>query len=309
VKRYVVMRLLEGLVSLFVLATLVFILARLIGNPVDMMLPGDASWDERERMIHDLGLDRPIYEQYVEFMGGLLTGDLGESIKFKRPIMELFLLYFPNTFKLALVTLAMAFVLGFALGMLSAIHRGSPIDHFSRVVAVIGQSAPVFWIGLMLMLLFAVNLKILPVARMGGWDSYILPAFTSSLFTLAGTARLLRSSMLEVLDTEYVKLARIKGVAPGKVVWKHCLRNAIIPVFTFAGMQLAGLMGGAVVVETVFAWPGVGRLIYQGITGRDYPVVQGCILVVGFMIIAINLIVDILYGYVDPRIRVAGGRR
>jgi peptide/nickel transport system permease protein len=167
------------------------------------------------------------------------------------------------------------------------------------------MSAPAFWLGLMLMLIFAVRLELFPIARMGGLDSYILPGFTLSFFQLAGTARLVRSNMIEVLDSEYVKLARIKGVSSFMLVWKHSLRNALIPVVTFSGMQLAFLFNGSVVIESVFAWPGVGRLIYQAITGRDYPLVQGCLLIIGFMIVIISLAVDILYLYIDPRIRFA----
>jgi len=306
--RYIVMRLVQGIITLFVLATLVFVLARLIGNPVDMLLPSDATLAEREFAIHRLGLDRPYYVQYGEFMGGLLRGDVGDSIKFSQPVAELFFQRFPNTLKLATVVITIAMVLGFALGMVSATHRESLVDHFSRAVSVIGMSAPAFWVGLVLMLVFAVRLDLLPVARMGGPESYILPGFTWSLFTLSGTARLVRSSMIDVLDSEYVKLAQIKGVSPSAVVWKHCLRNALLPVITFAGMQVAFLFHGSVVIESVFAWPGVGRLIYEGITGRDYPLVQGCLLIVGFIIVVINLAVDLLYAYIDPRIRYAGGK-
>jgi peptide/nickel transport system permease protein len=306
--RYIVMRLGQGAVALFILATLVFLLARVIGNPVDMLLPDDALPKEREAMIHKLGLDQPLYVQYGEFMGSLLRGDVGVSIAFGRPVAELFFERFPNTLRLATVAIAIALVFGFTLGMVSATHRGSPIDHFSRAVSVIGMSAPSFWVGLMLMLIFAVWLGLVPVARVGGPDSYILPGFTLSFVTLAGIARLVRSSMIDVLDSEYVKLARIKGVSPNMVVWKHCLRNALLPVATFVGLHLAFLLNGSVVIESVFAWPGVGRLVYQGITGRDYPLVQGCLLIIGFIVIAMNLAVDLLYAYIDPRIRLAGGR-
>jgi peptide/nickel transport system permease protein len=306
--RYIVARLGQGVIALFFLVTLVFVLARLIGNPVDMMLPSDATPADREAMIRKLGLDRPYYVQYAEFMGGVLKGDVGESFSLGKPVMELFLSRFPNTIRLATVAMTIAMVFGFALGVASGTHRGSPIDHLCRAVSVIGMSAPAFWVGLMLMLIFAVRLDLLPVARMEGPESYILPGITLSFVTLAGTARLIRSSMIDALDSEYVKLARIKGVSPNVVVWKHCLRNALLPVVTFAGVHLAGLLNGSVVIESVFAWPGVGRLIYQGILGRDYPLVQGCLLIVGFMIIAINLAVDILYSYIDPRIRVAGGK-
>ncbi|MFN2184014.1 MAG: ABC transporter permease [Anaerolineae bacterium] len=307
--RYLAARVLQGIVTLLVLITLVFILTRVIGDPVDLLLPDSATPEERDRMIHKLGLDRPFYVQYAEYIGGLLRGDVGDSLKFNRPVTELFLERFPNTVRLALVTIFIAMVLGFTMGMLSATHRGSRLDTLFRALSVIGMSAPSFWVGLMLLLVFAVWLGIFPVAKAEGPAAYVLPAFTWSLFTLAGIARLVRSSMIEALDSEYVKLARIKGASPNRVVWKHCLRNALIPVVTFAGMQMAFLFAGSVVIESIFAWPGIGRLIYQGIIGRDYPLVQGCVLIVGFIIVTMSLAVDILYAYIDPRIRYAGGRR
>lgn len=306
--RYIIVRLLQGVVTLFFLATLVFVLARLIGNPVDMMLDPNASPAAREAMIARLGLDRPMPIQYAEYMLGVFRGDLGQSIKFGVPVTELFFSRFPNTVRLATVAIVIALVFGFLLGVLSGTRRGSAFDHFARAVSVIGMSAPSFWLGLMLMLVFSVHLGLLPIARMGGPASYVLPAFTLSFVTLAGIARLVRSSMIEVLDSEFVKLARIKGVSRTAIVWKHCLRNALLPVLTFTGVHLAGLLNGSVVIEAVFAWPGVGRLIYEGIVGRDYPLVQGCLLIVGFLIIIINLLVDISYSYVDPRIRIAGAR-
>lgn len=304
--RYIVMRLGQGIVILFVLVTFVFVLARLIGTPVDMMLPVEATMADREAMIHQLGLDRPLYVQYGEYMGSLLRGDVGDSIRVQKPVAELFFYYFPNSVRLGLCAITIAMIFGFILGMASGTHRGSLIDKFSRAVSVIGMSAPNFWVGLMVMLIFAVQLDLFPVAQMRGPASYVLPAFTLSLFPLAGTARLVRSSMIDVMDSEYVKLARIKGVSPNMVVWKHGLRNALIPVLTFFGIHLAGILNGSVVIESVFAWPGVGRLIYQGIVQRDYPLVQGCILIIGLLVVLINLAVDISYAYVDPRIRLAG---
>lgn len=307
--RYIAQRILQGIITLFILGTLVFVLARVIGNPVDLMLDSNATLEDREMMIHQLGLDRPYYVQYAEFMGGLIRGDLGHSIKFDQPVLGLFLQLWPNTVKLAAFALTIAMVFGLTLGIVAGTHRDSPIDRFCTALAVLGMSAPAFWLGLILMIVFAVRLDLLPVARMGGPASYILPGFTWSFFLLAGTARLVRSSMIEVLDSEYVKLARIKGVSPNMVVWKHCLRNVLIPVVTFAGVQLAHLLSGSVVIESVFAWPGTGRLLYQGIVGRDYPLVQGCLLIVGSIIVAISVVVDILYSFIDPRIRVLGGKQ
>jgi len=306
--RYARIRFFQGIITLLILATIVFILARLIGSPIDMLLPPDATLEQRQHIIQKLGLDQPLYVQYGKFIGDLLRGDLGDSFIFGKPVVELFLKRFPNTLRLAIVSVTIAMVFGLQLGVLSGTHRGSLIDRFSRVVSVIGMSAPSFWVGLMLMLIFAVQLRVLPVARMGGPDSYILPGLTWSFLLLAGTARLVRSSMIEVLDSEYVKLAWIKGVSRNMVVWKHCLRNALLPVFTFAGVQLALLLNGSVVIEAVFAWPGVGLLVYNGIVGRDYPLIQGCLIMVGSLIIVINFTVDILYSYIDPRIRITGSR-
>ncbi len=300
-------RVLAGIVTLYVLATLVFILARLIGNPVDMLLPPDATPADRDLMIHSLGLDQPMYVQYVQFLVSLLKGDLGQSIKYQAPVVQLYFERLPNTLSLALVAIVVSVVVGFSLGMIAAVFRGSFLDRLSRLLSVIGMSAPSFWVGILLIIVFAVHLGVVPVARMGGPTSYILPGITWGLFLLAGIARLVRSSMIEVLDTEYVKLARIKGVSPFAIVWKHSLRNALLSVVTFIGTQIAFLISGSVAVESVFAWPGIGRLMYDGIVGRDYPLVQGCLLITGFLVIAINLAVDVVYAYIDPRIRVIEG--
>ncbi|MEJ0011201.1 MAG: ABC transporter permease [Bauldia sp.] len=306
--RQIARRLIQGVITLLVLATTVFVLARIIGNPVDMMLPSEATPDAREAMIHRLGLDEPYYVQYLRYIGGILHGNLGDSIKYNQPVLTLFAQSFPNTLKLAVVAMVFALIVGFAFGIAAATYRGTIIDSLTRVISVFGMSVPAFWAGLMLMLIFSVRLRLLPVARIEGPQSYVLPALTWSLFLLAGIARLVRSSMIEVMDTEYVKLARIKGVSPAMVIWKHCLRNALLPVVTFAGVQLAFLLNGSVVVESIFAWPGVGRLIYSGIIGRDYPLVQGCLLIVGFMIVTINIAVDVLYVYIDPRVAFGGAK-
>jgi peptide/nickel transport system permease protein len=304
--RFIADRLLQGLVTLLVLATAVFFLARIIGNPVDSLLPADATLADRQVMIHSLGLDQPIYVQYWTFIGGLLRGDLGTSIHYNVPVAALFFQRFPNTVALALVAFVFALVVGLVVGVISATHKNSLIDRVLRVVSVIGMSAPSFWIGLMLILFFSVRLRVLPVAQMGGPASYVLPAFTLSLFFLAGTSRLVRSSMIEVLDSEFIKLAKIKGLSPRKVIWRHALRNALIPVLTFAGLNLGSMLNGSVAIESVFAWPGIGRLVFEGISGRDYPLVQGCLLLVGFIIVLISVCVDVLYSFVDPRIRLAG---
>ena len=301
--RYIFNRFLQGLLSLLILAVIVFILARASGNPVDLLLPPDASPADEQHMIERLGLDRSYLVQFYEYISSALRGDLGTSIRYERPASDLFMQRLPNSLSLIGVAFLICIVIAIPLGVIAATHRGTYIDKGARVIAVVGIAAPSFWVSLVLMQVFAVNLQILPAARMGGPDHYILPAFSLSFFILAGMARLLRSSMVEILDSEFVKVARIKGASETVVVWRHCLRNALIPVLTFAGMYIALLMGGAIVTETVFAWPGVGRLAYEGIQFRDYPLVQAVVLMKGTLVIAINFVVDILYSYVDPRIR------
>ncbi|HWA19587.1 MAG TPA: ABC transporter permease [Devosia sp.] len=306
--RYIAFRVFQGVLTSLVLVTLVFFFTRVIGTPVDLLVPNEATPEMRAAAITRLGLDRPVYEQYFEYMGDLFRGDIGTSIKFRQSVVSMFLERFPNTVRLAVTALVLGMLVGVPLGVLSAVRRNKFVDHLVRSFSVIGMSAPNFWVGLMLMVLFAVHLRILPVARMSGFSSYILPAATLSLGLLAGTSRLVRSSLIEVMSSEYVKLARIKGVSASLVVWKHALRNALLPVLTFFGITFAGLINGSVAVETVFAWPGVGRLVYEGIVGRDYPLVQGCLLILGFLVIIISLLVDIIYAYVDPRIRYGRGK-
>ncbi len=301
--KFVLRRFLHGLVSLFILGTVVFFLARLIGNPVDLLLPPDATEVDRQRMIEQLGLDKPYPVQYVTYLADTLTGNLGTSIKFKRPVTELFFERLPNSLSLIFFAMVIALVVGLPLGVLAGTNQGKLIDRVSSGFAVIGIAAPSFWVGLVLMNIFAVQLRVLPSARMGDIDHYVLPGITLALMVVPGMVRLLRSGMIEALDSEFVKLARIKGVTRRMVIWKHCLRNSLIPVVTFVGMHLALMLGGAIVVETIFAWPGVGRLAYEGIQARDYPLVQGVVLIKGALIVFMNLLVDISYSYIDPRIR------
>ncbi|MBM2825728.1 MAG: transporter permease [Dehalococcoidales bacterium] len=255
-------------------------------------------------MIKQLGLDRPYHIQFIEFIGGLLHGDFGKSIRFGRPTTELFWSRLPNTLRLSGLAILLSISMAIPLGVLAGANRGSPLDTWTRVFAVIGIAAPSFWVGLMLMDVFAVRLMWLPAARMGGLDHYILPAFSLAFATLAAGMRLLRSSTVDLMDSEFIKLARIKGLSTPVVLWKHALRNALIPYMTFVGMQMGVIFSGTIVIETVFAWPGVGRLAYEGIVFRDYPLVQTCAIMQSIFIVGLNLAVDIAYGYVDPRIRV-----
>ncbi len=304
-QRYIAGRLIQCLVTLLVISLLVFALARLTGNPLDVMLPIDASAEIQEEMSRELGLDQPIYVQYARFVQSLLHGDLGTSIRTRKPVAELIGLRLPNTLKLVSFSTGMALLIALPLGVIAATRKGGFWDVGARTVALFGQSVPTFWAGIVLISVFAVNLDILPAGRKEGIESYVLPAVTLGLFgfMLAGVVRLLRGSMLDVLDSEYVKFARMKGLAEAVVTWKHALKNALIPVVTFVGFYFGILMAGSVVVETVFAWPGIGRLAFEAVQWRDYPVIQGVVLLVSTIILAANLVVDILYAYIDPRIR------
>lgn len=301
--RYISLRLLQGLVTAFVLLTLVFTFARVSGNPIDLVVSPDADLTERAAAAHRLGLDQPLYVQYFKFVGGLFHGDFGTSIRFNEPVTQLFVQAIPNTLRLAGLALLFALVLGIPLGVLSATQRGKLADYIARGISALSLSAPEFWVGMMLILVVALKLGWFPISGMGGPSSYVLPALTLSLPIMAGISRLLRSSMVESLDSEYIKLARIKGVSQRGIVWKHGLRNALLPVVTYLGINIVAMVGGSVTVETVFAWPGVGRMMYSGVSQQDYPLEQGILLILGLIVIVVNLLIDILYTYIDPRVR------
>lgn len=302
-QRYVLKRVLQSLLTLLVLSVIIFIVCRLTGDPVMLMLPDDASYEDVAQLRTALGLDRPLPVQYWRFLKNALQGDFGRSIKGQVPVLDLIKDRFPNSIKLGLVSLLITVVLAFPLGVMAAVKKGTAVDTLANLIAVLGQSLPQFWVGIVLIQVFAVYLRWLPVAGTGSFWHYILPGFTLGWFLVAGIMRLLRSSMLDVLDSEFVKLARIKGVPGWVVVWKHALKNAIMPVLTFAAIYLAILITGAILVETVFAWPGLGQLIYQGIVYRDFPVIQAVVLLTAVIVVSINFIVDIAYAYLDPRIR------
>lgn len=304
-QRYILHRFLQGVVLLFCVAIIVFALGRLTGNPVDLMLPEDATPEDREHLLRALGLDRPYYEQLYLFLAGAVRGDLGLSIRYRQPAVDLFFERLPNTLKLVPMAVGIAVVMSIPLGVLSAVYRGSIIDRLAGILAVLGIATPNFWLGIGLIYIFSVQLGLLPSARMGGPEHYILPAATLGTFAVAGMMRLVRSSMLEVMDSEFVKLARIKGLSELVVIWKHCLRNAMIPVLSLFGVFVALLVTGAIVTETVFAWPGIGRLTYEAVIFRDYPLLQAVILLDAVIVLGVNLVIDILYAYVDPRIRYA----
>jgi peptide/nickel transport system permease protein len=302
-QRYVFKRIFQSLLTLLVLSMLIFIVCRLTGDPVLLMLPDDASPEDVAQLRIALGLERPLPVQYWLFLKSAIQGDFGRSIKGQVPVLDLIKERLPNSIRLALVSLLITVILAFPLGVMAAVKKGTAIDTLANLIAVLGQSLPQFWVGIVLIQVFAVYLRWLPVAGNSSLWHYILPAFTLGWFLVAGIMRLLRSSMLDVLDSEFVKLARIKGVSGWSVVWKHALKNAVMPVLTFAAIYLAILITGAILVETVFAWPGIGQLIYQGIVYRDFPVIQAVVLLTAVIVVSVNFIVDITYGYLDPRIR------
>ena len=302
-QRYIVNRVLQSVIALLILSVVIFGLGRLTGDPVVLLLPPDATQEAEDLLRASLGLDQPLPVQYWLFISNAARLEFGDSLKARRPVTELIKPKVIISLKLGIVAMGITLLMGIPLGVLAAVKRGTPLDTMANMIAVLGQSLPQFWVGIMLIQIFTVRLDLLPASGTGGITHYILPAFTLGWFVAAGIMRLLRSSMLEALDGEYIKMARIKGLPEWKIVWKHTLKNALIPVLTFGGSYLAAFITGAILVETVFAWPGVGRLVYDAIIWRDFPVLQSLILMIAAVVISVNLIVDILYAYVDPRIR------
>jgi ABC-type dipeptide/oligopeptide/nickel transport system permease component len=301
--RYILNRLWQALISLFILVTVIFILARVTGSPVALLLPPDATAEQRALLTQKLGLDQPFYIQYLGFIRDVATGDLGTSLKYNKPTIDIYIERLPNTLSLAATAMFFSILIALPLGVIAGAKRGKLIDKAIMVFSVIGIAAPGFWVALLLIELFAVRLGVLPTGRVGGIEHYILPAFCLAFMGLAAATRLLRSNIVEVLDSEYVKLARIKGVHPNVVLWKHALRNSLITLISFLGTQIGIFLGGSLVIEMVFAWPGVGRLAYEGIVFRDYPLIQTTVLMQGILVVIANLLVDMLYSFVDPRIK------
>jgi peptide/nickel transport system permease protein len=304
--KYLAGRLAQTVLSMLVVISIVFVLTRLSGNPVDLLLDANATEQDHAILMRHLGLDQPLPVQYLIYVKNIALGDFGHSVLTRRPVTEHIWERLPATAELGFVAMALSVLIGVPLGMYSAVRRGGPLDTGARVFAVLGQSMPAFWLGLMLILLFGVVLGVLPAGGRGGFQHIILPAFTLGYFTSAAILRLTRSAMLEVLASDYIKFARLKGLHEQVVLWKHGLKNALLPVVTFAVMLFVQFLGGAVVTETVFAWPGLGRLILESITTRDYPIVQAGVLVLSALYLTGNLFVDVLYSYLNPRIRRAG---
>ena len=301
---YIVRRLLQAVLVLFGVTVIVFILVQLSGDPVLLMLSGTAATEQDlQELRQELGYNDPAVVQYLRYIGGVLSGDMGNSLRFKRPALDLVLERLGATALLAIAALVFAVVVAIPVGVLSAVKRNSWIDHFGMVLALLGQSLPLFWLGIMLVLIFAVRLRWFPASGIGSWQHLILPMITLGAYPMARIARLTRSSMLDVINEDYIITARAKGLTGLTVVVRHALRNAALPVVTIVGLMFGTLMAGAVITETIFAWPGVGLLTIQAIQNRDFPLVQAAVLVVSITFVFVNLGVDLLYAYIDPRIK------
>jgi peptide/nickel transport system permease protein len=301
--RFILIRIIQAIITLFVISIVVFSLARASGDPVMLMAPAMATMEDIEVIRKDLGLDKSLPEQYWVFLKNLAHGDLGESIHNRKAVSSLIGDRLPNTITLGLPAIFLAIIVSVVLGVTSAYKFGTWMDTGVKLLAVLGQALPSFWLAIAAIFIFAVWLGWLPTSGMGSPAHYVLPVLTLSFFTLPILTRLVRSSMLEVLDSEYIKLARIKGISEMKVIWKHALRNAIITLMTAAGITFGTIITGAVVIETVFSWPGIGRLMADAVIGRDFPIVQAAVLLVAIVVLGVNLLVDVAYAYVDPRIR------
>jgi ABC-type dipeptide/oligopeptide/nickel transport system permease component len=296
-------RLLRALVALWLVSTVVFVVMRLSGDPVPLLLPPDAPRSEIFRVRAELGLDRPLPVQYLTFLGNLVRGDFGRSIHFRVPAARVVMDYVPATVELGLAAFGLAVLIAVPIGVLSAVRRNSLLDQAAMGLALVGQSAPTFFVGIFLILVVSLKAGLLPTSGRGDLRHLVLPALTLGVFAMASIARLTRSAVLEVLRTDFVRTARAKGLSEVWVVTKHTLKNAAIPIVTITGLQFGALLGGAVVTETVFAWPGMGRLAIQSIYNRDYPVVQCTVFLSAVMFVGINFAIDMLYGFLDPRVR------
>jgi ABC-type dipeptide/oligopeptide/nickel transport system permease component len=305
---YVIRRCLQSLIVFAAILVIVFLMLQITGDPAAVLMPLDASEEDLQAFRQEMGFDKPLYIQFGRFLfggpktDGVIRGDFGFSYRHEIPALGLVLEHFPNTALLAVTAVLIAMIIAVPTGVLSAVFRNSWIDYVCSVGAMLGQSMPNFWLGLLLILLFAVHLRWLPTSGFEAWYYIILPAFTAGLYATARIMRMVRSQMLEVLSMDYVRTARSKGIAEWVVVFRHALKNAAIPVVTLVGLELGILLGGTVVTEAVFGWPGVGYLVVDAISNQDYPVVQAAVALLAFVFVGVNLAVDVLYGWLDPRI-------
>jgi len=301
--RFIIRRLLQIPFAVLGITLIIFVLIRFRGDPTALYLPPDAPPELREQMRHNLGLDLPLPVQYIRFVSNMVQGDFGMSMWHRQPALDVVLSKIPATVQLMALALVLGAVLGIVLGLLSATNKGSPLDMVLVSISVFGQSMPSFWLGIMLILLFAVNLRWLPASGRGGWEHYVLPTFTLLMFLVPPTLLLVRSSVLELLREDFVLVARSKGLTDRAILYGHVLKNALRPTITSLGMQMGRAMGGAVITETVFAWPGLGRLSVQAVGNRDMALVQASVVILAVWVILCNLVADVANASLDPRIK------
>ena len=304
-RRYLTRQLIQLVVVVFGISVLAFAILHVLGDPVLLLLPQNAGKEEFERYRHLLGLDRPLYVQYWKFVSNAVLGDFGKSWYADTPAFKLVIERMPPTIYLTFAGLVVALVIALPLGILAALKRHSWLDNLCTAVAVAGQAAPIFWLGIMMIIVFSVRLRLLPASGYGTWQNFLMPAFCLGAALAPITMRLVRSGVIEVLNMEFIKTARAKGLAEPTVVIKHAFRNVCIPVVTVLGLQFGQLLGGAIITETVFAWPGVATLTVESIRNQDFPVVQCAVILLALLIVAVNLIVDVIVGLIDPRIHAA----
>src|SRR5437868_5066716 len=301
--QFMIRRTLYALVTLFILSFTIFSVVRLTGDPITLMAEPGARAEDLDRVRVEWGLDRPFPIQYLSFLKNIASGELGKSFNYEMPHSTLYFQRLPNSLELAAAATLLSFLIGIPAGLISGVRVNTGWDNVGKVVALLGLSIPGFWLGLVLILVFSVWLEWLPTSGQGGWQNLVMPAVALGWYFAASLLRLTRSSMLEVLRSEYIKLARLKGLPGYVVIAIHAFKNALIPVLTLAGINLVVMINAAVIIEVIFAWPGIGRLLFEGIFSRDFPLVQGIVIMAGITIILVNLVVDILYAWIDPRIR------
>ena len=303
-RSYLLRRLWQSALTLVGVSLLVFVILRVIpGDPAKMLLPEGAPPSAIEELNRELGLREPIWVQYGIFVRSVVRGDFGQSFQYRAPALRVVVERVPATIQLALTAMVLTVLVGVSIGVLAAVRRGTGYDYAGTVLAVLGQSLPNFWLGIMLVLLFGVTLRWLPTSGFQGWQYLVLPSITLAAFPTALVARLTRSSLLEILSQEYIRTGRAKGLAEPAVILRHALRNATIPLLTLIGLQIGTLLGGAVITESIFAWPGMGKLVVDAIFFRDFPVVQTVLILSATIFVVINLVIDVLYTVLDPRIR------
>lgn len=300
---YLAKRLLWGLVSLAGITVVVFLILHLSGDPTALLLPVEATAQDIERFRHIMGFDRPIWIQYVDFARNAIHGDFGESFRYRMPAMGVVLERVPATAALTAAALAVALIISIPMGILAAVKKNTVWDNVAMALALVGQAVPGFFLAIMMIYVFAVKLRVLPTYGFKGIDSLVLPAITLGVYSAASLTRMLRANLSEVLQQDYIRTATAKGIRRRRTILRHALRNAVLPVLTLLGIQVGVLLGGSVITETVFAWPGMGRLVVQAVLNRDYPVVQAAVFFTAIIFLVVNLVIDVIYTVLDPRIR------